>query len=91
VNTRLYKVTVAARVISCFAHLSGRDKSAVIPESTFDQLDMDSLDVIELIMALEEEFEIEIDENLTGDFTTVGEFIALVEKETAGTVQGSPI
>ena len=84
-------MNVASRVIACFAHLIGRKGSEVSAESTIDQLGMDSLDVIELIMALEEEFAFEIDETQTENFTTVGEFIALVEKHTAGTVQGSPI
>lgn len=37
------------------------DASAVTPEASFvDDLGADSLDVVELVMALEEEFEIEI-------------------------------
>ena len=84
-------MNAASRVIACFAHLIGRKESEVSAESTIDQLGMDSLDVIKLIMALEEEFAFEIDETQAENFTTVGELIALVEKETAGTVQGSPI
>lgn len=32
----------------------------IISETTFEELDADSLDLVELVMALEEEFEIEI-------------------------------
>jgi len=57
----------------------GRDK--VHPESKFvDDLGADSLDTVELVMALEEEFEIEIPDEEAEKITTLREAIAYVEE-----------
>ena len=45
----------------------------VTPEAKFaDDLDADSLDLVELVMALEEEFDVTIDEEELQGVTTVG-------------------
>lgn len=38
----------------------GVDAEEVTPETSFEDLNADSLDIVELIMALEEEFDLEI-------------------------------
>ena len=49
------------------------------PEASFaDDLDSDSLDLVELVMALEEEFDIAIDEEELEDIETVGQAFDLV-------------
>ena len=49
--------TVLERVQKIVAERLGVDESAVVPEASFtDDLEADSLDLVELIMALEEEF-----------------------------------
>ena len=40
------------------------EEGKITLETTFDELDADSLDVVELIMALEDEFDIEIPDEL---------------------------
>ncbi|MDA3967255.1 MULTISPECIES: acyl carrier protein [Helicobacter] len=53
----------------------------VKPESKFvDDLGADSLDVVELIMALEEKFEIEIPDEDAEKIVTVGDVVAYIEK-----------
>jgi acyl carrier protein len=54
----------------------------VVPEARFaDDLGADSLDLVELVEALEEEFEIRIDDDELADIATVGEaFDLLVTK-----------
>ncbi len=55
----------------------GEDKS----ESKFvDDLGADSLDVVELVMALEEKFEIEIPDEDAENIATVGDVVAYIEK-----------
>ena len=50
-------------------------------ESKFiEDLGADSLDVVELVMALEEEFEIEIPDDKAEDITTVGDAIKFIEE-----------
>ncbi len=54
----------------------------VLPESSFSKdLGADSLDLIELILALEEEFDIEISENDVKKFSVVQDIINYVEEK----------
>lgn len=51
----------------------------VVPEARFaDDLGADSLDLVELVEALEEEFEIRIDDDELADIATVGEAFDLL-------------
>lgn len=58
---------------------TGKSASTIKPESTFAELGIDSLDTVELLMALEDEvgFEIELDEKVT----TVAELDAFIQKK----------
>ena len=50
----------------------GIDEDKVVPSADFSkELGADSLDVVELVMAFEEEFEIEIEDEVAGDMSTV--------------------
>ncbi len=51
----------------------------VTPEASFaDDLDADSLDLVEFVMALEEEFDISVEEEELEGVTTVGQAFDLV-------------
>ena len=57
----------------------GVNANEVVPEASFiDDLGADSLDTVELVMALEEEFDIEIPDEDAEKITTVGEAIKYV-------------
>ncbi len=57
----------------------GRRKTKVVPEAKFgDDLDADSLDLVELVMALEEEFDVEVPEEDLEGIETVGQAYDLV-------------
>ncbi len=47
--------------------------------STLEDLGADSLDAVELIMALEEEYDIEIPEDEAKNFTSVNNIVAYIE------------
>ena len=50
----------------------GIDPAKVVASADFSkELGADSLDVVELVMAFEEEFEIEIDDEVAGEMATV--------------------
>ncbi len=52
-----------ARFRKCAVEVLSVEESAVVPEANFgDDLDADSLDLVELVMALEEEFDISVPE-----------------------------
>ncbi len=48
--------------------------------SLTDDLDADSLDIVELMMAIEEEFNIEISDDDTDKISTVGEAVAYISE-----------
>ncbi|MGI9644172.1 MAG: acyl carrier protein [Ilumatobacteraceae bacterium] len=57
-----------ARFQKCAVEVLSVEESAVTPDAKFgDDLDADSLDLVELVMALEEEFDVEVpEEDLEG-------------------------
>lgn len=56
------------------------DESEVVYEAMFiDDLGADSLDIVELIMALEEEFDIEIPDSNAEKITTVGNAVDYIK------------
>ncbi len=58
----------------------GVDASAVTPEASFvDDLGADSLDTVELVMAFEEEFDIEIPDEDAEKLTSVGAALEYLE------------
>lgn len=46
-----------------------------------DDLNADSLDLVELIMAIEDEFDLEVDDEGMEDIETVGDVVESIEKE----------
>ena len=55
----------------------------VTPEASFvDDLGADSLDVVELVMGLEEEFEIDIPDEDAEKITTVADAVKYIEEKT---------
>ncbi|TET53319.1 MAG: acyl carrier protein [Desulfobacteraceae bacterium] len=60
--------------------LEVNEKDVVLEASFVDDLGADSLDQVELIMAMEEEFDISISDEEAEKILTVGDAIAYVEK-----------
>ncbi|MGI5822845.1 MAG: acyl carrier protein [Dethiobacteria bacterium] len=56
------------------------DEDKVTPKTTFEDLDADSLDVVELVMALEEEFDFEISDETVENIKTVADIINYIEE-----------
>jgi acyl carrier protein len=68
-----------ARFRKCAVEVLSVEESAIVPEATFgDDLDADSLDLVELVMALEEEFDVEVPEDDLDGIKTVGQAYDLV-------------
>jgi acyl carrier protein len=60
----------------------GCDESVITPEATVkDDLGIDSLAVVELVMALEDAFGISINEEQLKSIRTVGDIVKLVESK----------
>ncbi len=59
----------------------GIDPEDVRPESNFvDDLGADSLDIVELVMALEDAFDITVSDEQAQTLKTVGDVVAFIEK-----------
>jgi acyl carrier protein len=72
---------VFERTKGIIVELLGVDPDKVTMESNFrEDLEADSLDLVELIMAFEEEFGGEISDEEAQKITTVGEVIAYIEE-----------
>ena len=68
-----------ARFRNCAVEVLSVDAGKVVPEAKFgDDLDADSLDLVELVMALEEEFDISVDESELDGIETVKQALDLV-------------
>ena len=73
--------SVEERVKKLIVEQLGVNESEVSPDASFvDDLGADSLDTVELVMALEEEFETEIPDEDAENITTVQEAIDYVLK-----------
>ncbi len=57
------------------------DTEGVTPETTFEELGIDSLETVEIMMELEDEFDIEISAGEVGK--TVGSLVAYIEAKQA--------
>ena len=73
--------SIAERVREIIIEQLGVNAEQVVPEAKFvEDLGADSLDTVELVMALEEEFGAEIPDEEAEKLTTVGEAVAYIEK-----------
>ena len=74
----------AARVTRIVAHQLAVEPARVTPEARFrDDLGADSLDIVELVMAFEEEFGVEVTDGAADKMVTVGDAIAWLEANKA--------
>ncbi len=68
-----------ARFRKCAVEVLSVSEDQVVPDAKFgDDLDADSLDLVELVMALEEEFGVEVPEDDLEGVETVGQAYDLV-------------
>jgi acyl carrier protein len=73
-------MTVEEKVKSIIMEQLGVDAEEVTPEASFvNDLGADSLDTVELVMALEEAFKIEISDEDAEKITTVSDAIKYIE------------
>ena len=72
---------VADRVKKIVVEHLGVDESKVTENASFiDDLGADSLDTVELVMAFEEEFDLEIPDEDAEKITTVGDAISYIKE-----------
>lgn len=75
---------IAERVKKIVVEHLGVDEGKVSEDASFiDDLGADSLDTVELVMAFEEEFSVEIPDDAAEKIQTVGDAIAFIKENAA--------
>ena len=75
--------SVLERVIDIVAEQLGADKEKISADTHFvNDLGADSLDTVELVMELEEEFDINIPDDAAEKIQTIGEAVKHIEEST---------
>ena len=72
---------VAESVVRLLAlHDNVKDPSAITLNSTFDEIGLNELDMVEIFLAAEREFDLEIDEEECESMTTVNDLVEFLAK-----------
>ncbi|WP_242319480.1 acyl carrier protein [Bacillus cereus group sp. BfR-BA-01349] len=72
---------VLERVTKIIVDRLGVEETEVVPAASFkEDLGADSLDVVELVMQLEDEFEMEISDEDAEKIATVGDAVTYIER-----------
>ena len=75
---------IQATVVKIISEQLGKDESEISMSSNFiEDLDADSLDTVELVMALEEEFEVDIPDEAAEKITTVQSAVDFIAEAKA--------
>ncbi len=72
---------VLEKVVEILRNYKDEQDLAVTIDSTFEELELDSLDTVELVMEIEESFDTSIE--MDGEIQTIGDVVNLIEKAIA--------
>jgi len=71
------------KIVNIITEVLGVDEDSITMDTTFvDDLGADSLDIFQIIMGIEEEFDIEIENEDAEKITTVGDAVEAIKKAT---------
>ncbi|HVM19448.1 MAG TPA: acyl carrier protein [Egibacteraceae bacterium] len=72
------------RISTILVDRLGVAQDDISPEATFEELDLDSLDLVEFALGAEEEFGVRIGDEEAEGLRTVGDAVALLETKGVG-------
>jgi acyl carrier protein len=67
---------IVTKIVRC-------DNNVLTPESTWQDLKADSLDMVQILIAIEEKFDIEVPDEDVQNIQNFGQFVAYVEERVA--------
>lgn len=78
------RAEILAKIADIAADVLGVDMDGITEATTFDDLEADSLDRLQLVAAMEDEFDIEFAEESLASIASVSDAIDAVEKALEG-------
>ena len=78
------RAEILAKIADIAADVLGVDMDGITEATTFDDLEVDSLDRLQLVTAMEDEFDIEFAEESLASIASVSDAIDAVEKALEG-------
>ena len=76
-------MNITQKVIDIVTREEGLPPSVVRPDSTFAELGIDSLDALNILYAIEQEFEVEIPDSLAKNVTNVAQIVEVLASAVA--------
>ena len=78
------KTDIQTDLASIVEEVAGVDAADVQPDKSFvDDLDVDSLSMVEVVVAAEEKFDVKIPDDQVKNLKTVGDAVTFIEKAQA--------
>ena len=79
------EINLEQRISEMISEQLGATKEELVPEASFiDDLGADSLDIVELVMAMEETFDIEIPDDDAEKIQTIGDAVTYLRDRLEG-------
>jgi len=66
------------RIIATLKEYTGKNDMNITTDTSFEDLEMDSLDIVELAMKIEDEFNVNIE--MSENIKTVGDLVKIIEQ-----------
>ena len=73
-------MTTEERIIKVIASHLEMEESEITEATTFEDLGVDSLDAVEIMMELEDEFGVEVPDEAADELKTVGDVVRFIEE-----------
>jgi len=70
---------VFKKIAEVIADQTGEDIAKITEGTTFDELGVDSLDIVEMVMKLEEDFGVELE--IEGEYASIGDLAKFIESK----------
>jgi acyl carrier protein len=74
---------IEARILAAINELGGPDPATLSPTTTFEEIDLDSLDLVEMGQMMEEELGISLDTSDISELKTIADAVELMRRHAS--------